>query len=100
MTAIAFSEEGYRTLEEAGAQEWCEAHLDDFIAYLVQQVPDAEMTVGRILEEARPYIAAKQEEPEFLPIAQRCDGTGGLFLGFVIVVMEKYLQALVLDRFQ
>lgn len=97
--AINFPDEGYRTLHDAGAQEWCEHQLDNFIDYLTEHVPQPEMTVGRIRQTAVEYITQQQMTAEFAPIAQRCDGTDGLFLGVVITMMAEYLKALVLDRF-
>ncbi len=96
--AVNYSEGGYRTLTEAGAQVWCEDELENFIGYLTAQVPESEMTAGRIRQEALAYIATQQETESFAPITERCDGTNGLFLGLVITMMGEYLKALVLDR--
>lgn len=98
--AINFPKAGYDLLDEAGAREWCEDELDNFVDYIVQTMPETAMTVGSIGQAAKDYLVQEQEVPGMVAITIKCDGTNGLFLGLVRKVMAEYLQALVVDRFQ
>lgn len=93
-----FNEEAYAAMDAHGGKQWCEAHLETFVAHLVGQFEENEMTQGNIRKAAEQFIFDKVDDADFADLRQRIEAENPAMVGIYIKIMAEYMLELVIHR--